>query len=388
MRMQAVLIFLCIFVLVACKEVEHPRTDMEKSQDARRWRQGDETIAVGKDIPPVSAKGVKAWERYKEDGLTEEVRADLETAYRDGDLAAGHNLSHALRGTGLEDDREEANDILVDLSEKGLAVSQTQLGAIYLASSVEDERCRAKVLFEDAAADGVILAETYLGYVYQYGVCVRNDPMRAERYFRSASEKGDGLAKALLAEIYFNSSKKNEKLEEIKTLLEESERTGNAIGKSLLGQVLVTTDEDRARGEKLLVEAAELGIADAAVFYSKMYAVRGVGEESRKKQESALRLLKRLEKIKESNVLYQIGVHYTYGYGIDQDRTKAVDYFHDALKNGNLSAGFMLGMFRLHGEGMAKDECKAAGYFSFVARRGHERAKQELEKIDVDKVCD
>ncbi|MBQ6206847.1 MAG: toll/interleukin-1 receptor domain-containing protein [Oscillospiraceae bacterium] len=74
------------------------------------------------------------------------------------------------------------------------------------------------------------------------------------------------------------------------------------------------------------------------------------------------------------NALYDLGVFYSNGYGVKQDYAKAREYYEQAAAKGHASALYNLGYFYDFGYGLKQDYAKAREYYEQAAAKGHASA--------------
>jgi len=85
---------------------------------------------------------------------------------------------------------------------------------------------------------------------------------------------------------------------------------------------------------------------------------------------------------------YAAGVMYDNGNGVQQDYSKAMEWYKKAAANGDGNAMFAAGNLYANGYGVAKDLHEAKKWYCKGARLGHPQCLQMLgDDVDVDKVC-
>lgn len=81
--------------------------------------------------------------------------------------------------------------------------------------------------------------------------------------------------------------------------------------------------------------------------------------------------------------MFNAGVIYMNGDGIDKNYTKAVEFFENAGEHGESSALFNLGMFYLNGEGVEKNIEKAKDYFKRSGDLGNSKGSNMLQLLSI-----
>ena len=72
---------------------------------------------------------------------------------------------------------------------------------------------------------------------------------------------------------------------------------------------------------------------------------------------------------------------YDLGYGIEQDKTKAVEWYRKAAEQGNAISQANLGRMYENGYGIEQDKTKAVEWYRKAAEQGNERAKNNLKNM-------
>jgi hypothetical protein len=120
-------------------------------------------------------------------------------------------ISSEVRGETFEDreaaynrkDYAAAFEILRPLAERGNAVAQYDLGAMYeYGNGVAQDYAEAMRWFHMAADQGYASAQHNLGLMYWQGIGVAQNYAVAARWIRKAAEQGDAAAQPSLGEMY------------------------------------------------------------------------------------------------------------------------------------------------------------------------------------------
>jgi len=181
-------------------------------------------------------------------------------------------------------------------------------------------------LMEALANEGYVEAQCLLGFCYKNGrLGVSQDNAKAAEWFRKAAAQGDTKAKEAL--------------------------------NSLAG----------SRGEKEKNAAAD---DDRFIEAKKLYADR--------QYDRAFPLFQALAKEGHAGAHYQLGVCYTCGDGVPEDRDKAASWYRKAAEQGHAEAQDSLARCYEHGHGVPGDSAAAEEWWRKAAAQGHEGAREAL----------
>ena len=98
-------------------------------------------------------------------------------------------------------------------------------------------------------------------------------------------------------------------------------------------------------------------------------------------QKSDILILQKKAKQGDADAQYELGRMYGKGEGVEQDYTKAAEWFEKAAEQGHAEAQYNLGGLYFKGWGVAQDYTKAAEWFRKAAEQGHTQAKDALEQL-------
>ena len=94
--------------------------------------------------------------------------------------------------------------------------------------------------------------------------------------------------------------------------------------------------------------------------------------------ESAYRELKPLAEIGDSSALYNLGIMYIKGLGVNRDPKQATEWLLLSAKQNNFLAQYFLGHIFAKGNGVTKDYKKALKFYKLAAEQGHPAAQTNL----------
>ena len=83
----------------------------------------------------------------------------------------------------------------------------------------------------------------------------------------------------------------------------------------------------------------------------------------------------------DANAQYNLGVMYSYGYGILESDAEAVKWYRLAAEQGNANAQFSLGVMYSNGEGVPQNNTRAYVWYSVAAAQGHEYAGRNRDIV-------
>ena len=85
-----------------------------------------------------------------------------------------------------------------------------------------------------------------------------------------------------------------------------------------------------------------------------------------------------------SGAMNNLGVRYEKGQGCDQNMTKAVEWYEKSAQLGNSVAMYNLGNCYTKGDGVAKDLTKAREWYTKAAAQGDEYAQTSIETLETE----
>ncbi|MCQ2911628.1 MAG: tetratricopeptide repeat protein [Clostridia bacterium] len=243
-----------------------------------------------------------------------------------------HKLGYLfMNGLGVEKDVDRA----LEFYNKGVAFSQ--LGCLYnlgIYCVNSGDYVKAKEYFEKAIETGLPLGYYGLGYLYALDVeGVEKDLDKAYELFDKAVESND------LEAMY-------------------------SAGKFL--NVAGETDELKAKGLDILIQASDAGYSEACFCVGEAYeAGRGAEVDTKKAFEY---YLKGAEMNSTTTYYDNVGYCYEEGVGVEQDYAKAVECYELATESNSGMAWYDLGRMYENGLGVEKDLGKALECYMYADR--------------------
>lgn len=278
----------------------------------------------------------------------------------------------------IRDFCQEANDVdgkaywTKKLAEAGDAEAQFELGALYLYGagingqlviSIDEEKCIE--WWERSAHQGNLAAADALGDLLSYGDDYPINYARAAEFYEIASKGGVAWAKRRLGWLYSNGLGLPENKSKAIALFEEASAAGDGISMYNLGCAYFGGDGVVVDWEK------------AKYWYQQ--AMKTDDEEAVTKSKQNLATIKMLESdtnpTKQDFETYLQGAElgqetgqlataecYLNGWGVAKDVEKAIYWFKEAAKQGNLDAQTSLGIIYTDGQ-LVPSDLKLAKYW-------------------------
>lgn len=129
----------------------------------------------------------------------------------------------------------------------------------------------------------------------------------------------------------------------------------------------------------LLVDASELGYADASLYLGWCYENgKGVAKNVTEAFDWYLKAVKQGSIAAE----YYVGFCYYEGIGVNKNLDEAIKHWRIGAEKNNEHAQYCLGICYYNGEGVTKDVVKAKEWFEKAASQGNEGAKKFLKEND------
>ena len=227
-------------------------------------------------------------------------------------------------------------------AEHGNASAQNSLGQAYqLGRGVERDMAEAIKWYRMAAEQNNAAALFNLGYIYDFAVGVARDYTEAARWYQKAADLGLKEAQANLAYLY-----------------------EQGLG----------VKQDYQMAAKYYLAAAEQGSLMAQNQLGMLYHY-GLGVKQNDPEATKWWL-------KAANGGYApsqttMGTLYYYS----QDYPTALRFFLAAVKQGNPTAQYFLGLMYENGTGVGRDRAEAINWYKLSAQQGNQDAKKKLAEL-------
>ena len=258
-----------------------------------------------------------------------------------------------------------------------------RLGVAYFNGDETERDYKKAFYWMDKAASGGYgdsNCRYYLGRMYEKGLGVKNDYVKARKYYDSASRAGNVKAKVKLADLYRKGLGCKKNPEGAMNLYIEARDLGSIDAKMGIADLYLNGEgvaKDEAQAFGLYTELAKKGNDKAK--YSLAYCYQnGFGTE--KNPFMAGHYLVPAAKEGDSNAQCYLALCFLKGDAVKQNLPKAVYWFKKAATQGNEVAMFNLAFCMQRGWGMEKDEKGAFDLYLQLAKAGHTKAYAEVAR--------
>ncbi len=319
----------------------------------------------------------------------QEKLVDLRFRAECGDLGACREI-FPLYDTGKNADgtkgparknHAEAVRLYMPCADAGDADAQNTIGYMYLmGKGIPKNRELAVKLLTEAWKNGSSQAAYRLAYMYDSGQDF-NDPDldRAYDWYTRAADMGNPDAEFALAGIMFMQDGPYSDQARGNQLLLKAADSGQHEAEEQAGMMYAYggggLKRDPAKAVKYLEAACEGGVQQAMTSYANMcFEGQAVPRDLAK----AAKWFRAAADNCDGMAQYALGCMYGNGYYFEQDDAKAAEWFREAAEGGEPNAQYALGCFCYEGRGVAKDTKKAAAWFQEAAEQGHPGAMSFL----------
>ena len=329
-----------------------------------------------------------------------------------------------------------AYDLFYELASQDNALAQYELGVLYhRGAGVVKDVLRASRWYERAAELGYAEAQYRLGNMYLMGEGVRQSDTEAAHWLEKAAQQNHGNARSNLANLRrISSAKPREELEKeaaslpplkvkdkavaggkkkkrgfFKRIFSRDDvieaQPGNPPGNPVMQESIPETQDQTGHSGTEVASVVTDDAPDRAASKtkSKGFFSRWFGrddKEDRKApgdmkpsgtdgQETGSPVLtsgtsgQRPAPLGGSSAVsnYELGMAYALGDVLEQDHTKAFEYFARSAQQGYAPAQYRLGVAYANGDGTAKDLTKAVEWYEKSAAQGYASAQRSLALI-------
>ncbi len=249
---------------------------------------------------------------------------------------------------------------------------------IYGAKDDHPDYNLARQWFDDAMKNGYVSANYYLGLMYEMGYGADEDYDKALEYFEKGAEFGDHYSMFEIGNMYLLGYATGKS--DYDTALEwftKSAKLGNEFAMYDMGLILEGKGDYKNAYKSYLMAAAN-NYDDAMTSIAYMYLNSMLSEEP--DYESALKWLNKAAELGNDYAMEKLGEMYYEGEGVEQDFSKAADYYEMLAEKGSATAFeyYVLGFLYHHALGRDKDINKAVEYLKTAADMGSSGASEEL----------
>lgn len=146
----------------------------------------------------------------------------------------------------------------------------------------------------------------------------------------------------------------------------------------LVGVLLLFAGLSPAADVQSLLERAEAGDAYAQAELGYRYHT---GEGIEQDYSKAIQWYRLAAEQGQPYAQYNLGLAYAFGQGVEQDPAQAAEWYRKAAAQGQKVAAFSLGLAYLHGDGVEQNAAAAAKLFQQSANSGYARAQVHLGSL-------
>jgi TPR repeat protein len=300
-----------------------------QAQEAERKRRLEEEVAA--------MQRRQADERQAKRSLQERRKAEQDAANMRRLALAGDPLAQNDMGTryevgnGVTKDPREAAKWYLMAAQRGFIPAQYSLGLLYrYGQGVDRDDATAFEWFRKAGGRGHVKAQLYVGHAYRYGRGVERDDAVALKWYAQAAKRKEDRAQYAMGKMY---------------------EEGNGVPKDY---------------------------AKALAWYR--VAAQGGCDEAVAKIDRYNDFVRALPHAKAGDPVAQseVAAAYTNGDGVEQDYTKALEWYLKAADKQNAAAECGLGDAYYNGWGVPRDRVEAARWYRKAADRGYVEAQVSL----------
>ncbi len=363
----------------------------QENKTGRNYREEARTLVntASKETGGCGSAGMKAWfddfskmhevnlEKFHSvaDGSnksTSEIIKLAIKAIKDGDIEYGQKLLMPIAESGPEgSDLVEVQYALGLLYKSGFmpdwekaiewlmkAAWESHPGAMYEMCKIYDQGKHAPKdqelaahLCQDAAKKNHIEAKYYLASMYEHGEGVKQDYERAAELYLQAAGSGHPGAQYNLGVFYYDGTGVSKDHEKALYWWSEAAKGGN-------------------RSAKEWVDVLMPGLVEA----SQRAMERGDYEE-------AFGLLEATAQKGYAEAQWRLGRMYARGEHVEVDDVKAVEFFLQAARQGNMRGYELLALMYLNGRGVGQNIEKALDLFAKATALGSDKSAESLTEV-------
>lgn len=285
-------------------------------------------------------------------------------------------------GHGVERDLEKFFELYCRAAEAGTPLALYNLGVCHAeGKGTAVSLSEAAKLYERAADAGNANAQNNLGCMYRAGEGVEKDAAKAVDLFHRAAESCCPDAQFNLGVCYAEGDGVEKDLKKAGSLYQRAADSGNANAAEYLSLCAEAGLEFNSKPVEAVAPIdmyrCEADAGDPSALYNLgvCYA-EGNGVEVDLKK-SVTFFLRAVEggSLDAQNLL---GFCYEHGRGVEQDVSRAVELYERAAEADDANATFNLGVCYEEGKGVTRDNAKAVSHFHHAVDSGHLEAMAKL----------
>lgn len=260
-----------------------------------------------------------------------------------------------------------------------------------LAAIWKQDYLRAFELLERAIVQRHALASFNLGWLFSEGLGVDQDFLRASVNYQAAADQGILMAHHNLARMHLEGGSRFAKsIPDAIRHFELAAEGGVAASIGCLGMIYLNGNGvpvDRERAVDLLTRAAKLGDDHSVNALASVFDADNGGVSTPETFSMYRLAAKSARQLNEVTPIYNLGLCFLMGNGVEQNMVKARRLFRIAATAGEPSAAFNLGLMFLNGDGASLDPTEAKHWFAKAAAAGQVDALNSLGSIEFNGYC-
>ena len=230
--------------------------------------------------------------------------------------------------------------------------------------------------FEQALEKGKTEANFYLGALYDWYSYPEQDLEKARAYYEAAGD--NPYAQISLGFLYLYGQGVEADSAKAQELVDAVIAAGNAKGYYLKAS-LAYNEKDYATAFDYYQKVSEgqepLYIASAMHHMAYMYE-NGLGVEQ--DYTKAMEWYNKEAELGNSSAMNNIGWLYENGLGVEQDYAKAMEWYEKAAELGNIDGTYNIGLLYYKGEGVEQDYAKAMEWWEKAVESGDAQAANDI----------
>ncbi|MFA7028631.1 MAG: ATP-binding cassette domain-containing protein, partial [Sulfurovum sp.] len=232
----------------------------------------------------------------------------------------------------------------------------------------ETELAESFEVIKELAESGVPVSQNALGCMYRDGINVDKDTESAKTWFEKAAGFGNEDAKINLADMLIGEGKTEER-ERALDLYMSVARKGNRDARNKLSRLL--TQEKSDIGREVAEDFVKLlphGSPTLYYEYADLIMKTAWNNEERSK---ALEWYQKSADSGNVNAMYQIAIMYRDGNGPKKDTSKHLEWLKKAAENGHVLSQLTLGNMYRDGIRVESDESEAFRWYEMAAKNNN-----------------
>ncbi|GEM_PF-6490288 len=367
-----------------------------------------------------------AFQQYYRGNYAQSYPLLLELAQKNNAQALYLLANMKIYGYGGKKDRAKGLEYMTQAAEKNNLSAELYLGAYYL--NEKKDLKQSLLWLEKAANQGNASAQLFAGLCYFNGFGINKNIDKAKKYFINAAKQNIPMAQFELGNLFLNSRHKTDKKmgqlwlsKAKKNNYSESNKTENASGDdlskmmALLKNANVTIANPTRRiafgtrqtampvfqtlSENQIIKPDYTVITPSNLPLN--YIITQINKLAYEKQENDLsddkagNLLPKPTENEQSDLtslnrevnyghiqaMYELGLLYANGAGVDKNQEKAFTLFSKAANDNYLAAEYVVGLYYLNGWSVTKSIPDAMTWLQSAALHGSAKAQLLLGNI-------